>query len=285
MRTAPLRRRLTLERSWQIVDRQLFGLLPLRLRAYWLDAVISSQLRREPGSAPFSVPLSRALSALGEEALSIMLPVSRLGVRLHDWVSCQGRIVHTSDHFLFRGDWSSLLFASTKTRTMHEARSLHAVGLDFRRATAYLEDRKQIEKGRFFRRNKVLINRVELLDAYYTRFVDLFESVMRFGVLSLADARRQVPGLHGRSQVRGWRVSRGERDIGVAIGAAGELVVLPGAKHRLAIASVLEVPMVPVQVRMVHGDWLLGLPADRPWPDRLLAGVEMLAANYRGAVA
>lgn len=250
-----MRRRQLLEQLGQAVDGAWFGCFPRGLRERWLNAAISEALQDFPVHAQFSVPVNRVLR-VHEGAFSVRVPVGLLRVRLHDWVSCQGEVMHTANYFLCTGDWSGLLLKGAKTRTMHEAISLHAVGLDFLRSSAYLQDKERIAQGRFFRRNKVLIDRIELLDAYYARFVRMFESIARFGVLPLAEARQRVPNLYGKSSVRGWRASQGERDIGVALGAKGELIVLPGAKHRLAIATVLKTPMVPVQVRMVHGDWL-----------------------------
>ena len=47
-----------------------------------------------------------------------------------------------------------------------------------------------------------------------------------------------------------------ERDIGVAITETGELIRHLGGKHRTAIAQALNLPTMPVEIRMVHTGWL-----------------------------
>jgi ParB-like chromosome segregation protein Spo0J len=74
------------------------------------------------------------------------------------------------------------------------------------------------------------------VDEYFERFVALFRSIEQHGVVRRAAGR--------------------DRDIGVALGPWGDLVRLPGGQHRLAIASVLGLERIPVQIRMVHADLL-----------------------------
>lgn len=281
-RTEALRQRIDAEKMRQAVGGMLFGCLPQGMQMRCLNRRLAAGLR---GEAEFSVPVSHAVQAL-RGGLSLEVDLGLLGVRLQDWVRCGTRVVHTADHFLFTADWSELLFAGEQTRTMCEARALSAARLDFRRAATYTEDLRRVQAGDFFRRNKVTIDSEALLDAYYSRFVRLFASIGEHGVLPLAQARRRAPGLAGVSAVRGWRVDRGERDIGVAVGPQGELVVLPGAKHRLAIAAVLGVRRVPVQVRMVHGDWLRAQRLEGAcWAEAVLAGIDELAARMKGVSA
>ncbi len=283
-RTPSIRGWIRLQKLSLLAGREFVRLLPPGFRQRWLARRLSCAVGVGAACAGFSLPVSWVLTAL-PVGLQLNLPTRALGVRLHDWVSCRGRVVHTADFFLFNGDWAPLLIDAEATRTMQEARSIFAAGLNFQKAGVYREDCARLAQGRYFRRNKTLIDSRALLDQYYHRFVSLFESIGRHGVLPLSDARQREPGFDAPSAVRDWTVSLGEREIGVAIGPLGEVIVLPGAKHRLAVATVLGIERVPVEVRMVHRDWLLGLPADYPWPDRLLAGVEALAADYRGAIA
>lgn len=240
------------------------------LRA-WLDVRINRNLVLSKAAGGFFLPVSYVLRAYSGY-LCFSLPARRLDTRLRDWVVSGDKVVHTGDFFLFRGDWSGLLHRADSTRTFHEAQAIYAAGLNFRESVTYREDFRQIKRGKPLRRNKVLIDTPELLDQYYQRFVELFLSIEKHGVLSLAQARTFEPSFDSGSAVRDWKVSRGEREIGVAIGAQGEVVVLPGGKHRLAIASVLGVDQVPVELRMVHCQWVESLAGEGCWIDRIRDG-------------
>lgn len=265
-----------------LISSELMGVcLPKPWLRSWLDVQMNRHLDAGRMDEGFFFPVSYVLKAY-PGYLRFLLPARMLETRLWDWVTSGDRVIHTGDYFLFRGDWSGLLHKAERTRTFQEARAVHAVGLSFRDSVTYREDLQQIKRGKPLRRNKVSIDTPELLDQYYQRFVKLFLSIQKHGVLSLAEARSREPGFDLGSAVRDWKVSRGEREIGVAIGPQGEIVVLPGGKHRLAIASVLGIDQVPVELRMVHCQWAENLAGNGGWIERMCGGFKAVVESARG---
>lgn len=214
----------------------------------------------------FFLPMHFGVRAFGE-ALWLDLPVQNLHTRLHDWIGHEDAIVHSSDYFFCSGDWSPLLAAADGSPVMTEATQLLQANLDYRSTRIYAKHRQLIESGKTLSRNQVALDTVQKLDDYFDRFVALFKSIQTHGVLPLADARAFDTSLDKVSELRRWDTHVGEKDIGVALGPSGEIVVLPGAKHRLAIATTLRLTSVPVQLRMIHVDWLhkLDKPSHIDW--------------------
>ncbi len=126
------------------------------------------------------------------------------------------------------------------------------------------------------------LNSQELIDDYFQRFVALFHSIQAHGVVPVNSLKGPLAEKFQPSASRRRKTEWGERDIGVAIGPAGELVLLPGGKHRLAVATVLKISHVPVQVRMVHVDWLRKLPRrpGQPWADAVSEGIDAVRRQY-----
>lgn len=219
-------------------------------------------LRRALTSAPasgvgsaFAVPLPYALEGF-RERLCLELPTALLGQRLADWVQCGRQVIHVGDYFIALGGWDAISYPFSKTGVMQEATELSRLDLDYRSTPSYRRYKIAIDGGRPVRRNKVFLSSEALLDAYFERYLGLFRSIGQHGVLPLRAAREVAVGPASESTVRRYRTEVGERDIGVAIGPQGRIYCLPGGKHRAAIATVLGIPKVPVEVRMVHADWV-----------------------------
>ena len=70
----------------------------------------------------------------------------------------------------------------------------------------------------------------------------------------------QAPGMwlssFARPSVRLPWVEFGELDIGVAIGAGGELYRFASGKHRTAAAKALGLTSMPAEIRLVNAHWL-----------------------------
>lgn len=60
-----------------------------------------------------------------------------------------------------------------------------------------------------------------------------------------------------REQISGRSAFREDRGIYVHVGRSGELIFGKGGCHRLAIAQILGLPQVPVQVGMIHREAVL----------------------------
>lgn len=233
----------------------------------------------------FAVPLPYALEGF-RERLCLELPPALLGQRLADWVQCGRRAVHVGDYFLGLGGWDAISYPFSKTGVMREAAELARVDLDYRSTASYRHYKTAVDAGRPIRRNKVYLSSDALLDAYFERYLGLFRSVRQYGVLALRDARGLVAGPPAESAVRRYRTEAGERDIGIAIGAGGRIFGLPGGKHRAAIATVLGIMSVPVEVRMVHAGWVRAMQVRHGGTpgEAVRRGLVDLAEGIRGRV-
>lgn len=210
------------------------------------------------GEMRFLVPAVVARTHFGN-TLQLEIPSAWIDQRLPDWIEHAGRRYNVNDFFLGAGDWSGLTHTFMDSTVATEAIELHEHKLDFRRTGAYHAYLSRMEAGQPVMRNRVRLASPELIEAYFARFVSLFRSIETHGLMRLADARRRTVQMSTAAGLRRWRADFAERDIGVAIGRSGEVYRLPGAQHRTAIALVLGIPRLPVEVRLVHADWLRGL--------------------------
>lgn len=158
-----------------------------------------------------------------------------------------------------------------------EARQLHHAQLDYRRTRVYARCMEQAQAGTPVWRNQMPLRTPEQIQDYFERFVALFESIKAQGVRPIGRLTAAESARFGPSPSRRWKTQWGERDIGVALGPDGQMLLLPGGKHRWSVATVLKLSHVPAQVRMVHVDWLRQLPR-RPGQSRVNAVAEGLAA-------
>lgn len=168
-----------------------------------------------------------------------------------------------------------------KSAAMVEANQLLAHRFDFRQTRVYQRHKSRLDPDNGLRRYNLALGTVQQLDDYFERYVALFRSVQVHGLLPHDQAAHLGTPLARPSLIRDWRSARYERDIGVAVGPKGELLALPGGKHRLAIAHALGLPTVPVEVRLLHTGWLAGLNADAPqdWLAAIGQGLQGLAAQ------
>lgn len=214
--------------------------------------ILQSSLDK-PARHALALPIAYAKAALAEQ-LTLQIDPVRLTHRLHDWVSSdedeQPR--HVNDYFLCSADWSPALKPLAKSPVYIEAVQLLEAGLDYKLTSACQRYIKRLERGIATTRNRSPLDTVEKINLYFERFVNLFTSIQRHGFLPLEDARHAAQTLNTASAIRSWRTNYGESDLGIAIGASGELVALPGGQHRLAVALVLKVNSIPVQLRLVH---------------------------------
>jgi hypothetical protein len=199
--------------------------------------------RLERKDRGFAVPTPLATSCLGKNLL-LAYPPAEIDSFLADWVLDGKRRLHTSDNFLGAGDWRPISGAIMDSPVAREAAELNACTLDYRATSAYVEMVRAAEGGKAIRRQQVLLDRRELIDDYFQRFVTLFRSIREHGVLPYHMLRQR------------GTAEPGERDVGVAIGCGGEIYRLRGGQHRTAIAKVLGLPAMPVEVRLVHAGWL-----------------------------
>jgi hypothetical protein len=203
----------------------------------------------------FFVATSYVLSRLGNQLLA-EIPAAEIKLRLADWVSWRGFRLHIGTRFLGAGDWSGISSSVMDSPVMREAYEILGKDLSYQSIPAYAHYLERAKTGKPVRRNNVVLSSVELIDAYFQRFVDLFRSIQMHGILRRKDYFRYAE-LSRSSCIRRLRAEWGEKEIGIAIGAEGQVYRLPGGQHRVAIAMAIGLGTLPVQVRLVHSEWAL----------------------------
>lgn len=217
--------------------------------------IVKSALQQAEQAPFFGLPVAYANAYFSSDLLLELAPAV-IENRLADWIQAGGSRFHIDTCFLGNGDWQPLLSPLAKSSVTMEARELLKHQMDFRATGAYKRYMMRLKKGRPVARNKVVLDSPELIDGYFQRYVRLFDSIRTHGILRRGvriegyDERSSVPGLRHR-----W-TELWEKEIGVAIGADGEVYRLPGGQHRTAIAQALNLQRIPVQIRLLHTDWV-----------------------------
>jgi hypothetical protein len=211
--------------------------------------------------------------------LHLEIDPARLTHRIHDYVLDRHGVRWMGRSFLDAADWSEVTAPLEKSPIHREMSELVAAGDDYRDTRAYRNLVLAIESGRPCRRNAMRLATIEDIESYIRYCRALIESVRTRGVLrrGLAGGFHRLRLKHRES--RSPMLDSAERDIGVAITADGKLIRHLGGKHRTAIARALDLPVLPVEVRLVHVRWLAkemdrtGLPAHRA----LIEGIDAVA--------
>jgi len=210
------------------------------------------------------VPAALALSVLDEQLLFRVNPASlthRLAaVSWHD----DGRRRHDfRDSFVTEGDLSGYLSPLIQDRLTAEIDQLFACRFRWRETLSWEALVQRLEaRGRFVH-NNVAMSSLADIDAYFRRYVALTEAIQVKGYRLRRELKAGAAASTGSA--RPWRIERGEEEVGVAIGRNGELWRYRGGYHRTAIARNLGLKKMPVQVKLVHGDWLRRELACKSW--------------------
>jgi hypothetical protein len=202
----------------------------------WLARQLTVGMNANEG---FFVPLPWVEAALGELPTETCR-VSHVNTIVADWVSCNATIRNSIDYFLVAGDLAPLIRSTKGDPVREEARQLMAEDLDYSKTPAYETLVQAVETSTPQRRQGDQLRTVAAVQAYFERFVKLFRSIERHGVL-----------VHSALDQAGVRFNQ-DRGLGIAIDADGRIHRLQGANHRWAIAQVLDIQEVPVEVRLVH---------------------------------
>jgi hypothetical protein len=220
-----------------------------------VNRALQKALRKNNLTSAFTLPIAYAKTVLAEFQ-NIEIPPPQLNFRLHDWIGGDLGPQHANDYFICTGNWSAVLTDIKNSSVYLEAQQLHSAHLDYVSTEVYQRYLKQLTQGRIHTRNKIALDTPEKITFYFERFVTLFRSIQTHGFLTLEQARKTKDPLNNRSAIRTWRTNYGETNIGIAIGPQGEFINLPGGQHRLAIAAVIGLPVIPSEIRMVHIDWI-----------------------------
>lgn len=241
------------------------------------DAAVSTLLRHRYAG---DIPLAHARWYFGP-ALQLRADPARLRMRLSDYVADERGQRWIGTSFVDASEWTAALSPLEDSPIHREMVEVVQANLAFRDTRAYQRLMHKAAKGTPRTRNGIPLASAEQVEAYFAYCIDLISSIRQHGILSRMELSRLRSAARKHRGARPLMVDRSERDIGVAIGAAGELVRNLGGKHRTAIAQALMLTDLPVEVQLVHVRWLerhmvdTGLPAHHA----LRAGLASMAAG------
>ena len=177
----------------------------------------------------------------------------KLTLRLHDRVRAGEDEIRLSERFLDAADWTDVIGPVVDIAEHGETAELVQYRADYAEMPAFRTMLDRIGKNKPIARYGMRLDSEEKLHAYFRYFLELIDSIKAHG---FRDQRslQGVPVPQGL-MVRG-RYSRRQRDIGAALGEDGRLLRFLGGRHRTAIAQALRLPAIPVEIRLVHADWL-----------------------------
>ena len=264
-----------------------------RVLAMWTAPVLGSKWmfpKRFDRAFGFQVAGLESADVIPEHAvwyygdkLHLELEPTTLTHRISDWVRDARGVRWAGTSFLDAADWSAAITPISMSPIHREMHEIVAAGKDVRDTRAYSNLMMAIRKGRPSRRNNITLATVEAVEAYLRYCRGLIKSMRKRGVV-----RHRESGPFHSLRIKHWNArsplhDSTERDIGVAITEHGGIIRHLGGKHRTAIAQALNLPTLPVEVRLVHTSWLAkqvdrtGLPPHLA----LIEGVEELAADSR----
>jgi hypothetical protein len=186
-----------------------------------------------------------------------------------------GRVHMIRDRFLGAGDWTPLLRRLERSSTHREVAEVVEAGFDYRATRSYARALERARGPKPVRRNFVRLSSPDRIEAYFRQTAEMCRSIEAFGLLRRSDYGRRLSSF-SRPSVRLPWIEFGELDVGVAIGAGGEFYRFASGKHRTAAAQVLKLASIPVEIRLVHADWLR---------QQMETGLGPLAALRRGIEA
>lgn len=226
------------------------ALAPLRGSRILFPRRLAAALR----NAPAGPPIGNAEARWFFGNLTFWIDPAVLTSRLHDQVDDGAEKFWLSDRFLDAGDWSALIGSETVLPEHQEMRELVRYRSSFRDAPTYRMLANRAASGQPARRLIMTLDSTEAVDRYFRHYLELIERIEVEGYRDRYELGvYQPPGGGGRrARLKGQH----KRNIGVAIGAKGELLRFLGGRHRTAIAQGLGLPSVPVEARLVHADWL-----------------------------
>lgn len=220
----------------------------------------------------FRVPLAYALSTLGPK-LDFTVKASAINKIIRGWVQGTGKIVRVDNWFLGAHDWSKVQINTEDDSIVQEARMLIDANFRFAEIESYANYRQRLESGDPTWRNTGRLDSIEKIENYFNRFIALYISIEKHGLL---DPKAFSDQVHAHAE------SPPQRRIGIAIDADGTQYRLPGGQHRFAIGLILEC-QIPVQLRLIHVNRLKALADhEEALPSALISKeVRLLAATGR----
>ncbi len=198
------------------------------------------------------VPIRLAHRMLGEQLTVECDPkkiVHRISARLRPSLSRR--------YFVVGGDWDlnpDVLQTQLHYREIAEMFRNNHVAKNCR---TFREAMNDIKSGKLVQFRDLVMRNEEDVLCYYRRLSALISSIAEHGYQRQEQLARKNLGSHFDDGIRLPGGRRTESEIGVAIGRIGEYLFFKKGHHRLAIAAMLGLKRVPVEIRFVHTGWLV----------------------------
>ena len=159
--------------------------------------------------------------------------------------------VKQNDAFYGRGDWQRNVHPVERNGIYREMEQMLGAGGDYRSTASYRHCLQRIEDGNPVRRaGRPLATQADV-DRYYEHYLALARSIEKGYRPSRETRPAHWSGGAGRS--------RFVSEIAAAVDEEGRLLRFAGGQHRFAIARVLGLEAVPVEVVAVHVDFVRSL--------------------------
>lgn len=222
-----------------------------------------------------------ARRALGGDLVVDIDPANLQG-RLEHRFKHAGQVYNIRDKFIGAGDWSPLLRSLERSSTHREVAEIVQAGFEYRKTPSYARALDRAAGARPIKRNFVTMSSPAKVEAYFRQTAEMCRSMQRCGLVRRRDYGWRLASFANPSVRMPW-IEFGETEVGVAIGAAGDLYRFASGKHRTAAALALGLASIPVEIRLVHAEWLSGLMAETGLPpvDALRRGIETLPLTRR----
>ena len=217
---------------------------------------IAAAIREATGvDARLFVSLERATSYFGDELLMDVSPqnlIQQLRFRI-DSDNGGERVCH---FFLGTGHWPDRLIQVSESNIFREVAEIAANGKMRKESRFYKRFIRRLKCGRPMVRNRVILDSVEMIDAYFANIEGLIRNIRDRGVERRASFDVRRAARLETSVVRPLASEVVEREVGVGLGANGELIRICAGAHRTAAARVLGLASIPVELRLIHVEFL-----------------------------
>lgn len=199
----------------------------------------------------FAVPFEEATQVFGDELLLDIDPG-----HLTENLPFQIRIAQTPtricDFFHGAGNWKRISFDFRDRPIYQEMQEILTHDGPLRNLKSYRDCVAQMSEGRPRTSNGVALDRIEKIDLYFQSNRKLLDSIRAHGVMRRPAFDTVRAEAYETSPVRTLHSEVIERDVGIGIGANGEIYRVCQGLHRTAAAVLLGVPVMPVQLRLIH---------------------------------
>jgi hypothetical protein len=237
-------------------------LLPLGVASF--EARLGRAMAQAAANGGFHLGGFAARRALGR-ALMVDVDPGILKRRLEHRFKQGDRVHNIRDKFVGGGDWAPLLRSLDRSSTHREVAEIVAAGLDYRKTRSYAKALDRLARGDPVKRNFVALSTPAKVEAYFRQTADMCRSVQEFGIIPRRDYGWRLASFAHPSVRLPW-IEFGEAEIGLAIGANGDLYRFASGKHRTAAAKALGLTSMPAEIRLVNARWLARQMAESGLP-------------------